>query len=102
MLNKKHRNVVSNEVKVAFLCVKLHRGAAYVARQIHRAGAPGYRRETHKDWRLYFWIGEKICAGHVLHGLIRLKISVRTRAPRVHDAFRNTLVVKMRDFFTQK
>lgn len=50
VLDKEHRHVVADQIEVAFLCVELHRKAAYIA--------------------------------------------------GVHDALRNTLVVKVRDLFT--
>ena len=92
---------IPDQIEVSFLGVKLHREAAYVTWKIDGTGASSDCRKAHKHRRLYLGIGKEICAGHMLHRFIRLKISVRARAPRVHNTFRNALVVKMRDFLAQ-
>src|ERR1700736_192529 len=52
ILNEKHWDVISDEVKVPFLRVKLHREAAYIARHVYRTSTSGNRRKAHQDWRL--------------------------------------------------
>src|ERR1700749_3160583 len=49
VLYEEDRNVVSYEIEIAFLCIKLHGEPAYVARQIARAFAAGDGREAHEN-----------------------------------------------------
>ncbi len=52
VLDEEDRDVVADQVEVAFLGVELHREAAHVARQVDRAGAAGHGREAHEHPRL--------------------------------------------------
>ena len=52
VLDEEHRDVVADEIEVAFFRVELDREAADVARQVDRAGAAGDRREADEDRRL--------------------------------------------------
>ena len=52
VLDEEHRDVVADQVPVAFLGVELHREAAHVARRVDRAGAAGHGREAHEHRRL--------------------------------------------------
>ena len=46
VLNEEHRNIVSDDVPVAFFCVDFHREAAHVARQIGRPLVAGHGRRN--------------------------------------------------------
>ena len=52
VLDEEHRDVVADQVEVAFLRVELDREAADVARRVARAGAAGHGREADEDRRL--------------------------------------------------
>ena len=51
VLNKKDRNVVADEIEIAFVGVKLDGETAHVARQIGRAARTGDGRKTHENRR---------------------------------------------------
>ena len=101
VLNKEDRNIVPDQIEVAFLGVEFDGEPADVAGQIHRSSAPGNCRKARKDGRFHLRIGEKRGACHVLHGFVRLKETVRRGAARVDDPFGDSLVIEMRDLFAQ-
>ena len=62
VLDEEHRDVVADEVPVAFLGIELHGEAAHVARRVGRTGAAGDGRKAHEDLRLFAGLAEKIGA----------------------------------------
>ena len=52
ILDEEDRDVVADEVPVAFLGVELHGEAAHIAREIAGAFVAGNRREAHEGGRL--------------------------------------------------
>ena len=77
VLDEEDRDVVADEVPVAFLGVELDREAAHVARQIGRALVAGDGREAHEDRRLLAGALEQIGAGDVGERLVILEIAMR-------------------------
>ena len=59
VLNEKHRNVVADQIVVAFFRIKLDREAAHVAGKIGGATRSDHGREAHEDRRLDRRILEK-------------------------------------------
>ena len=59
VLDEEHRDVVADEIEVAFLRVELRREAAHVARQIDGARAAGDRREPDEHRRLDLGVGQE-------------------------------------------
>jgi hypothetical protein len=51
ILDEEDRNVVANEVEIAFLGVEFNGEPANIAREIARAFDAGNRRKPCKDWR---------------------------------------------------
>ena len=101
VLDEEHRDVVADEVPVAFLGVELDREAAHVARQIGRSLAAGHGREAHEDRRLFAGALEQIGAGDVGQRFVILEIAVRAIAARMHDALGNALVVEVEDLLAE-
>jgi len=101
VLDEEHGDVVADEVEVTLLGVELHGEAAHVARQIDGARAAGDGREAHEHARAQAGVAEELCACQLRERLVHLEVAVRARAARVHDAFRDALVIEVRDFFAQ-
>ena len=53
VLNEEHRDVVADEIPVAFLGVKLHGKSADIARRVDRAGPARDGRKANEDLRLF-------------------------------------------------
>ena len=62
VLDEEHRDVVADEIPVAFLGVELDGEAAHVARRVHRAGPARHRREAHEHLRLLADLGQHLGA----------------------------------------
>ena len=101
ILNEEHRDVVADEVPVAFLGVELDREAAHVARQIGRPLAAGHGREADESRRLFAGALEQIGAGDVGQRSVILEIAVRAVAAGMHDPLGNALVVEMEDLLAE-
>ena len=101
VLNEEHRDVVADDVPVAFLGVELDREAAHVARQVHRALAAGDGREAHEGRRFLAGALEQICAGITREGLVGLEIAVRAIAAGMDHALGDALVVEVEDLFAE-
>ena len=101
ILDEEHRDVVADDVPVAFLGVELDRKAAHVARQIGRTLAACNGRKPHKGRRAFAGALEQIGAGELRQRLVVFKKAMRAITSRVNDAFRNPLVVEMKDFFAK-
>src|SRR3982751_4339693 len=80
------RDVVADQVEIAFLGVELCRKAAHVARHVARTGAARDGREAHEDRRLLAGALQEIGPRYVAQRLIGLEIAVRAGAAGVHDA----------------
>ena len=101
VLDEEHRNVVADDVPVAFVGVELDREAAHVARQIGRAPLAGDGREADEHGRALAGFGERRCLGDGRQLLVALEVAVRRGTPRVDDALRNALVVEVGDLLAQ-
>jgi len=101
VLDEKHRNVVADEIEIAFLGVEFHREAAHVARQVARAGAARHGGEAHEHFGLLFRVLQERRLGQPGQRLGRLKKAVRSRAARMHDTLGNALMIEMGDLLAQ-
>src|ERR1019366_219082 len=101
ILNEENRDVVADQIPVAFLGVELDRKAAYVARGVDRAGAARDGRYARKHGGFLAHLGEYPGGCVLLQRGGQLEESMRTRRTRVHDALGNTLVIEMSDFFAE-
>src|SRR5580658_370871 len=101
ILNEEDGNVISDQIPVSFLRVKLHRKPAYVPRRVHRTSTACDGGQSCKDGRLLTNLGEYSGGGVFLDRRGQLEISMHTCSSCVNDTFGNTLVIKMRDLFAQ-
>jgi len=97
VLNEQNRDVVPEEMVVALGVLKLHRGAAYIAREIVGVCAASHVREPLKAFCLHGWVLEKRPSRDVAQYLIDLEATVRPGAPRVDNSLGNAPVFKVRD-----
>ena len=101
ILNEEHRDVVADEVPVAFVGVELHREAANVARGVGGAAFADDGREPDEHRRALARFGEYRGAGDIGERLVAFEVSVRARAARMHDALGYPLVIEMRDLLAE-
>src|ERR1035441_7421609 len=86
ILDEENRDVVADQVPVAFLGVKLDGKSAYVTRGIHRTRAAGNGGYTGKQGCLHTDLGEYPGGGVSFQRDGQLKESMRARRARVNDA----------------
>ena len=60
VLDEEHRDVVADQIPVAFLGVELHREAADVARRVDRARAARHGREADEHLGLFAHLGQDL------------------------------------------
>ena len=101
VLDEEHRDVVADQVPVAFLRVELGREAAHVAHGVGAAALARHRGEAHEHRGALADRREGHGAGDVGQRLGALEVAVRARAARVHDALRDPLVVEVGDLLAQ-
>ena len=101
VLDEEHRDVVADEIPVAFVGIELDREAAGVARRVLRSALASDGRETHEHRRPLSCILERRRARVTRQWLITLEESVRAGASRVNDPLGNPLVIEVRDLLAQ-
>ena len=101
VLNEEDGDVVADEVPVAFVRVELHREAPGVAHRVGRAAFAGHRREAREHGSPLPLLREERRPGDPGQRLEALEEAVCARAARVDDAFRDPLVVEVRDLLAQ-
>ena len=101
VLDEEHRDIVADDVPVAFLGIELDREAAHVARQVHRALAAGDGGETDEGGRLLAGALEDVRARVARQRFVSLKETVRAIAAGMHHALRDALMVEVEDLFAE-
>ena len=101
ILDEEHRDVVADQIEVAFLGIELDGEAAHVARQVDRAGAAGDGGEPHEDLGLLLRVLQEGRLGELGERFRRLEIAMRAGAARMHDALGDALMVEMGDLLAQ-
>ena len=101
VLDEEHRDVVADEVPVAFVGVELHREATHVAHRVGRAALAGDGGEAHEHRRALSRLGEWRGARDVAQRLVALEVAMRAGPSRVHDPLGYALVVEVRDLLAQ-
>ena len=101
VLDEEDRDVVADEIPVAFLRVEFDGEAAHVARQVERAFRSGDGREAHEDRRFLAGALEDVGARIGGKRLVGLEKAVRAVAARVHDALRNALMVEVENLLAK-
>ena len=101
VLDEEHRDVVSDQVPVAFVGIELHREAADVA---HRVGRPALAcdgREPDEHGRLLADLGKR-CRLREGSDVVRaLEEAVRSRAAGMNDSLRNALMIEVGDLLAK-
>ena len=101
ILNEEHRGVIAHQIENTLFGIKLGGKAADIPDGICRTRAALYGGEAHKYRSDFVRIGEEIRFGDRFQALVGLEVAVRSGTARVDDAFRNSLMVEMGDFFPQ-
>ena len=101
VLDEEHRDVVANQVPVAFLCVELDREPADVSGEVERTLVAGHGREPDEDRGLFARPLEQIGPGDLGERFERLEEPVRTEASCMHHPFRDPLVVEVEDLLPE-
>ena len=101
VLNKKHRNVVADDVPIAFLRVELYGEAADIARQVRRALVAGDGREPHEGGGLLARALEDVGLGDVGERLVVLEIAMGAKAAGMDDPLGNALVIEVKDLLAK-
>ena len=101
VLDEEHRDVVADEVEVAFLGIELHGESAHVARRVDRTRAARHRREADEDLGAPVRILQEIGLGQARQTLQRLEVAVCTAAAGMDDALGNALVIEVGDLFAE-
>ncbi len=101
VLNEEDRNIIADEIPVAFLCIELHCKTAHVARKVSRALVARNRRETDEGWCLFPGALQEIRLCVCGEGLVSFEEAMRAVTARMHDALGNALMVEMEDLFAE-
>ncbi|MNV14017.1 hypothetical protein D3C71_1046860 [compost metagenome] len=101
VLDEEDRDIVADQIPVAFFGVHLDGKTADVAHEIGRSFVAGDRGKADENWCRLTSPLEHVCPGVLSKRLIRLEIAVRTIPARMHDALWNSLVIEMEDFFSE-
>lgn len=101
ILDEKHGNVVSNNVPVAFFCIKLDGEASNVADCIGTASAALDSGKTQEDWSFSGRVGENTCARDILKTLLQREFAECCCSSGVYDPFWDAFMVESMDLRTQ-
>src|ERR1035437_2804736 len=101
VLNEENRDVVADQIPVAFLGVKLDCKYAYVTRRMDRPRTACDCPYASKQRRLLAYFGEYSGGGVPLQRGGQLEEAMRTRRACMHDTLGHTLVIEMGDLFVQ-
>ena len=99
ILNEENRDIVADEIPVAFLGVELDRKTAHIARKVRRSLVSGYGREPHKHGRFFAGPLKNVGAGDLGQRFMSLKETVSPVAASMDDSFRDPLVIEMEYLF---
>src|SRR5258705_6650561 len=101
VLNKEHRNVIPDNVPIAFLRVKLYSEAANISRQVCRAFTAGDGREPHEGGCLLARALEDVGLGNVGKRLVILEIAMSAKAAGVNDPLGYALMIEVKNLFAK-
>src|SRR5450759_1276184 len=101
ILDEENRDVVADQVPIAFLSVELDGEPAHVTRGIYRTRAAGDGRYASENGCLLTNLGEYPGGGVLLQRRGQLEKPMRARRSRVNDALGDTLMIEMRDLLAQ-
>ena len=101
VLDEEDRDVVADEVPVAFLGIELDGEAAHVARRIDRPGTAGHGREAGEDGRALADLGQDPGRRVLRQRLRQLEEAVHAGTAGMHDALGDAFVIEVGDLLPQ-
>ena len=101
VLDEEDRDVVTDNVPIAFLCVKFDREAAHIAREIGRALGAGDGREADKGLGLLADALKDVGPRHIGEAFGQFEITVRSVAAGMHNTLGDTLMVEVEDLLPE-
>ncbi len=101
ILDEEDRDIVADEIPIAFLGVELHRETAHVACEVERAFRTRDGREAHEGGRALADALEDVGAADVGKAVGELEMAVRAIAARMNDALGDALMVEVEDLLAE-
>ena len=101
ILDKKYRNVVADNVPIAFFGIELYREASHVTGEIGRSFIPGDSRESNEGRSFLSSPLEDICSCNARLRFVILEIAMRPETTSMNDTLRNAFVIKVEDLFSK-
>ncbi len=101
VLDEEHRDVVADQVPVAFLRIQLDGEAAHVARRVHRSCTARDGGEACEHRRAFAHLGQYLRRCELGQRVGELEESVYGGSARVDDAFRDAFVIEVRDLLAE-
>lgn len=101
ILDEEYRDIVANQIPVAFLRIDLDREAAHVANKIGRALVASDRGEAHESRRFLAGPLEEIGLRIARQRSICLEEAMSAVTARMHHTFGNALVVEVEDLLAE-
>ena len=101
ILDEEDRNVVADQVPVAFLRVELDREAPHIAGEVERAFRARHGREPHERGHAFAHPLKYVRAGNVCETVGQLKEAMCTIPACVHHPLGNTLMIEVENFLAK-
>ena len=101
VLNEEDRDVVADQIPVAFGRIEFDREAAHVARRIHRTGPARDGREAGEQFGLLAHFGQNLGGGEVRQAFGQFEEAVGGRTARMDDPLGDALMVEMLDLLAE-
>lgn len=94
ILNKENRNIIPNNIPVAFRSVHLHREATNITHSIRTPTTTLNSRKANKDGSFALCVSQDTRRGKFRNSLMKLEGSEGSSATGMHDSFGNPFVVE--------
>ena len=101
VLDEEDRDIIADDVPIAFLGVELDRKATDVTSKVGRAPVTGDGRESHKGRGLFAGALKDVCRSDLGERLVILEIAMGAKPAGVHDALGNPFVVEVKDLLAK-
>jgi hypothetical protein len=97
ILDEEDRNVVSYDIPISFLRVKLDGETSHISDGICTSAGSQDGRETHEDGRGSRCVGEYTCTGDIRGTLVKLECSKGSSSTCMDDSLGNPFMVESHD-----
>ena len=101
ILDEEDRDIIADQIPIAFLRIELDRKAAHIAGKVGRPLRSGNGRKAHEGGHLFADALEDIGAGDIAQRVRQFEIAMRAIATGMNHALRDALMVKMEHFFAE-